>query len=299
MTEMSSRLASASRSRGGPVLAGAATLDVICAGEALWDLAPSESASLRFKAGGGAANTAVMLARAGLRVGLAATLGDDASGRALLARIAAAGVEVGGVILASPQGGLLVLEDAGGALVETRLDASAAIAVPDGWGASLLLLSGISPELAPMAGLCRAARAARRAGTMVVVDLNVRWRSWAGRDPRTLHALLREADVVRASVADLFGLRLDGAALHAAMRPTATLVLTQGAGLARASGPFGEVTSAPVAVAKTRVAGAGDAFTSALCVELVRAGDAAASRSEIWKRALERAHAAARQRIVG
>ena len=54
------------------------TLDVICAGEALRDLAPPGGTLLRFRPGGGAVNAAVALARSGLRVGLAAALGDSA-----------------------------------------------------------------------------------------------------------------------------------------------------------------------------------------------------------------------------
>ena len=78
-----------------------------------------------------------------------------------------------------------------------------------------------------------------------MVDLNARWHLWAGRDTRTLHALLREADVVRCSAADLVGLGLDNSQVRAVLRPSATLVLTQGVGAARAIGPFGEIARSP------------------------------------------------------
>jgi 2-dehydro-3-deoxygluconokinase len=276
------------------------TFDVICAGEALWDLAAPGAASLRFRPGGGAVNAAVALARSGLRVGLAAALGDDAPGRALLARVAAAGVDVEGVALVPARTGLVVLEDAGGTqhVVAHRAEDELPVSVPAGWAAAVLLLSGISPALAPIAGLCRAARAARRTGTVVVVDLNARWHLWAGRDPRTLHALLREADVVRCSAADLAGLGLDDAQVRAVMRQSAALVLTQGAGAARVTGPFGEIALRPPVVATTRAAGAGDAFTAAICAEIARAGDHGPARPDLWTRAIQRGHAAAGAKVL-
>ncbi|MFO0759587.1 MAG: PfkB family carbohydrate kinase [Byssovorax sp.] len=277
----------------------ATTFDVICAGEALWDLAHPDGASLRLRPGGGAVNAAVALARSGLRVGLAAALADNAPGRALLAKVAAAGVDVRGVALVPARTGLVVLEGTGGAqhMIAHRAEDELPVSIPDGWAAPVLLLSGVSPALAPIAGLCRAARAARRAGTTVVVDLNARWRLWAGRDPRTLHALLREADVVRCSLADLFGLQIDDAQVRAVMRPSSALVLTQGAGAARAVGPFGEIVLSPPVVATTTAAGVGDAFTAAICAEIARAGDHGPERPDLWTRAIQRGHLAAGAKI--
>ncbi len=277
-----------------------ATFDVICAGEALWDLAPPGGPTLRFRPGGGALNAAVALARSGLRVGLAAALGDDAHGRALLAKVAGAGVDVGGVALIPARTGIVVLEDSGEArhVVAHRAEDELPVSVPEGWAAPVLLISGVSPALAPIAGLCRAARAARRVGTVVVLDLNARWHIWAGRDPRTLHALLREADVVRCSAVDLLGVGLDDKQVRAVLRPNAALVLTQGAGAARASGPFGEIALPPPVVAKTRAAGVGDVFTAAICAEIARAGDHGADRPELWTRAIQRGHAAAGAKIL-
>ncbi|XXR88225.1 hypothetical protein WME96_43635 [Sorangium sp. So ce406] len=68
---MASTFASARQATASRVMApGVSTLNVICAGEALWDLAPPGGTSLRFRPGGGAVNAAVALARSGLRVGL-------------------------------------------------------------------------------------------------------------------------------------------------------------------------------------------------------------------------------------
>ncbi len=57
-----------------------AAFDVVCAGEALWDFTSALGSGVpspRFRAGGGAVNAAVALARGGLRVGLAAVVADD------------------------------------------------------------------------------------------------------------------------------------------------------------------------------------------------------------------------------
>lgn len=269
-------------------------LDVVCLGEAVWDLTPFGESGMRFRPGGGAVTSAVALARSGLRVGLAAALGDQSASRALVSRVAAAGVDVRGVRLVQAHTGLVVLEAAGGAqrVIPHRAEDNLPADVPEGWEAPVLLISGVSPALAPMAGLCRAARRARRTGAHVVVDLNTRWHVWAGRDPRTLHALLREADVVRCSAADLFVLELDEARLRAVARPSSTLVLTHGAGVARAMGPFGEVAIAPSSVVQTAT-GAGDVFTATICAELARDRAHGPERPAFWAQALRRAHAAA------
>jgi 2-dehydro-3-deoxygluconokinase len=98
--------------------------------------------------------------------------------------------------------------------------------------------------------------------------------------------VLREADVVWCSGEDLFGLNMDAAAVHAAMRKNAVLALSDGAGSAFATGPFGEVVRA------TSADGA-DAFATAICAELARAGHAGEESGDLWKRALQRGHEAA------
>jgi 2-dehydro-3-deoxygluconokinase len=277
--------------------------DVVCAGEALWDLTAARGApaagSLRFQAGGAAVNAALALSQGGLRVGLATTLGDDAFGRALCAKVAAAGVDVGGVALAPGRAELVRVEAAGGTgrVVACRAEDELPVAVPERWAAQVLLLSGLSPAVAHAAGLCKAARAARRTGAIVVVDINARPRLWAWQDPRAIRAMLREADVVRCSTRDLAVLGIDAATVGAAMRRSSVLVLTDGAAAARAMGPSGEIAEAPQVVAPVEPTGAGDAFTAAICAEIARAGDPGAERVERWYRAPRRGHEAARARL--
>jgi 2-dehydro-3-deoxygluconokinase len=276
--------------------------DVICAGEALVSLAPEGASisepSLRFRLGGGAVSAAMSLARQGLRVGLSTVLSDDALGRGLLERIAAEGVDVGGVELAQPSSGIMFVRGGARQVVAVH-DVERPIAIPEGWTSQVLLLSGMSPVVSHGAALCKAARAGRRSGAVVVVDVNARWDLWKGRDARSILMILREADVVWSSAADLFGLNMDAAAMRAALRKNAVLALSDGAGSAIATGPFGEVVRAPAArgerAAPVITAGApdgGDAFATAICAELARAGHAGETSAELWTRALARGHEA-------
>jgi sugar/nucleoside kinase (ribokinase family) len=257
--------------------------DVICAGEALWSAkAKADHPTLR---AGGAVNVAVALARHGLAVGLATVLTDDISGRALRDEIARADVDAEGVTLARPRSGLFFVE--GGSAEVVSRDEEEPIAIPRGWSSQVLLLSGVSPVVAHAAAACRAARAARRAGTIVVVDLNARWQLWKGRDARAIRMILREADVIWSSAEDLLGLNLDVPTLRAAMRPSAVFAMSNGLGTTLAQGPFGEVVRGEDAPALVRL-GDGDVFAIAICAELARAGEAWSSTGEPWARALER-----------
>jgi sugar/nucleoside kinase (ribokinase family) len=269
------------------------SFDVICAGEALWRLAAGEDA-LRLRPGGGAVKAAFALARQGLHVGLSTVLADDIMGRALVAKLTARGVDVGGVDLAQRSPGLVLTEGRGGARqVVSYRDDEQPIAIPAGWTSQVLLLSGMSPVVAHAAALCKAARAARRTGGVVVVDVNASWHLWKGRDPRHVRMVLREADVVWCSAEDLVGLNLDVASLKASLRPNAVLVLSDALGRARATGPFGEVVREPREKGLIAPPGSGDAFTASICAELARAGHTADHESSLWARALERGHATA------
>jgi sugar/nucleoside kinase (ribokinase family) len=273
----------------------ARTFDVICAGEALWSVAPGESSGSKLRLGGGAVNAALALARQGLRVGLATVLDDDTLGRELRDRIAAAGVDVGGVELAHPSSAIVFVRGGARQVVSSR-EEQQPVSVPEGWSSQVLLLSGMSPVVAHAAALCKAARAARRAGSVVVVDVNARWELWEGRDARTILMVLREADVVWCSAEDLFGLNMDAAAMRAALRKNAVLALSDGAGSAFASGPFGEVVRTPHASGASAAPAAtdgSDAFPTAICAELARAGSTSEASGELWARALQRGHEAA------
>jgi sugar/nucleoside kinase (ribokinase family) len=272
----------------------ARAFDVICAGEALWsvdDAEPRSGGPPRVRPGGGAVSSALALARQGLRVGLATVLENDSFGRHLKEKLGAAGIDTGGVELAHPTSGIVFVRGGARQVVSLR-EQEQPVAVPSHWSSQVLLLSGMSPVVSHGAALCMAARAARRAGSIVVVDVNARWELWAGRDPRAIRMILREADVVWASAEDLFGLNMDAAAMRAAMRPTAVLASSDGAGSAFATGAFGEVVRSP-AQQPLSPTGEGDAFATAICAELARAGKVSAENEELWARALRRGHEAA------
>jgi 2-dehydro-3-deoxygluconokinase len=278
------------------------SFDVICAGDAFLNVAGRERSgapepSLALRSGGGAMSAALALAAGGLSTGLVSVLPDDRSGRALLARVAASGVDVGGVDLAMPGRGLVFVRG-GARQVVSFHEEDRPFGVPEGWSSRVLLLSGMSPVLSHGAARCKAARAARRAGTIVVVDVNARWDLWQGRDSRVIQMVLREADVVWCSAQDLFGLDMDVPMLRASLRKTAVLVLSDGAGHASATGPFGEVSETRADRSALASAGEGDAFTAAICSELARPRQASESGSAMWSRALERGHSVVVERVT-
>jgi 2-dehydro-3-deoxygluconokinase len=268
--------------------------DVICAGETQWKLADGPPrGGLRLRPGGGAVNVALALAREGLRVGLATVLSDDGLGRESLEKIAAAGIDVGGVTLAAP-GVRSPLLDATGRPRPASLahGDEEAFEVPGAWASQILLLSGLSPVVPHAAALCKAARAARRSGALVVIDFNASLHIWSGRDPRTVRMVLREVDVARCSYADLAVLGMDIATARAALRESAVSIVSDGRGGAVATGPFGEAHVVARGPADRRPQGAGDAFTAAICSELTRPREAGASPEALWDAALRRGHAA-------
>jgi sugar/nucleoside kinase (ribokinase family) len=285
------------------------TFDVICAGGASWKLASAggafassspRSPRVPLRPSGGAVDVALALAKEGLRVGLASVFSDDDFGRASRERIAALGVDVDGVLLARARSGVMLVDAGGGAsAVPSDDEASPPLEVPPAWASQLLLLSGLSPVVAHAAALCKAARAARREGALVLLDFDASLHVWAGREPRTVRMVLREVDVARCSLADLAVLAVDVAEVRAALRPGATLVVSDGAGGIVATGPFGEVAVAPPDATSARPTGRGDALTAALCAELTRPGEPGESPSARWHRALRRGQAAAAGAAIG
>jgi 2-dehydro-3-deoxygluconokinase len=269
---------------------GRPCFDVVCAGTPLWRVAhPSDglaTTGVRFRSG--IINAARLLARWGIRVGLATVLDDDTFGRAWLERAATSGIDIGGVSLASPATSLVVVDAAGSqSVVVSEREAEHDLHVPAEWSSQVLLLAGLSPVTSTAAALCKAARKARREGTMVVLDLTASTRLWAGRDPRTISMVLREVDVVRCTFADLAILGGDVASVRRAMRPSATLVINDASG-ALAAGMFGEVTCSLPARDALRAQDRSDSCTAAICAEWARPSTLAESLGGRWHRVLQR-----------
>lgn len=285
---------------------------VLCVGEALWDLGAkgplARARHLEMRPGGAAVNVALALARQGISVGLAAVVGDDALGEALIARVARAGVSTALVTRALPRTGLLFVERRreGARFVGYRTADEPAPVAAGEWSAQWVLLAGLLPSEEHVRGLRAIAQMARERGARVMIDINARPRVWRGRDATAALGLLAEAEVVKASEDDLAVLGLTREAARDRMREGATLILTAGASETRAVGSFGEVVQAPRDLpAKQRrrsaadTLGAGDAFTAGVLGELLaldagdRAGDAAR-----WARVILRGNAEARGHIV-
>lgn len=267
------------------------TFDVICAGETVWHLdAPQVSRDDRARAPlvahPGALRTAYLLAQRQLAVGLVTTLSDDTSGRALLSHVAGAGVDTRCVTLAHPSTDLLLAD--GTPLSSTKLGYSthATLTVPAQWSARVLLLSGLSPLLSYAGSLCRAARAARRTGTAVVVDVNARRGVWAGHDPRVVRMVIREADVVHATDADLTALGVDAADLQASLRPSGTLAITFANGDARLTGPFGVLQLK--AERRSEHVNTPDGWVATICAELVQMRGDSGLQEAAWARLFTR-----------
>lgn len=268
---------------------GVAAFDVICAGEARWDLsAPGAirgagAGAVQFLPAGSAVVAAVALARRGLRVGLCAALGDDTPGRALRSRVAAAGVDIGGVSLTPPQRGLFLVEGMGAAArVVSHGIEEAPVVVPEHWASQVLLLSGLSPIVAHAGAFCKEARSARRAGSVVVLDVHARRHLWAGRDPRVIRSVIQEADVVRYSAEDMAVLGVPAPMVRGMMRPRAALVVTSPKTVS-VTGSFGEVGAERGMFADDRLP-AEENIVANLCAELAKAGPAGVEREELWMR---------------
>jgi sugar/nucleoside kinase (ribokinase family) len=189
-------------------------------------------------------------------------------------------------MLAVPAAGLVVVDAAGGQLgVVSEPGTARDFEIPPGWSSQVLLLSGLSPITSKAAALCKAARKARRDGTIVVLDVVGGLRRWAGRDPRTISMVIREADVVRCTLMDLAMLGTDSANVRRAMRPDATLVVGDDA-RTTAAGPFGEVRfRAPSGASED----ASERCTAAVCAELARPHRQAESHEGRWHRILREA----------
>lgn len=241
------------------------------------------------KPGGAAVNVALALAKRGLRVGVSAVVGDDALGEALAARLERAGVEAA-LDRVLPRTPILLAErHEGGARYVGYRSSDEPPPRVEAREARAVLITGLMPSAEHARALAEAARVARSRGAVVFVDVNARPRVWRGRDPEIARAVVREADVVKASEEDLRVLAIE---TDLTAREGSTLVVTAGAGPARATGSFGEIARAPEVVAPGDTLGAGDAFMAGLLVARLAAGGAKDARS--WDRALRAGHASAR-----
>jgi sugar/nucleoside kinase (ribokinase family) len=261
------------------------TFDVICAGEPLWETTarPVGHRSPRMRAG--LLDITRMLARRGIHVGLATVLEDDDFGRTSRRELATLGVDVRAVKMAAIARDFAIVDAAGGqSLLGSESRDEAPPEVPTAWGSQVLLLSGLSATTSRLAAFCKAARRARREGTVVVLDLTGNLRGWIDREPRVLSMLLRDADVVRSSFVDLAMIGVGATDVRSSMRPGATLVINDHDGTV-VTGAFGEVRtkSFEPAIDPRRYA---ECCTAAICAELAKPSACGESPAGRWHRVL-------------
>lgn len=254
-------------------------------GEGLFEIGldKGDTGPLRRGYGGDVANVCVMAARAGIGARLAARVGADALGRALLAFWGAEGVDVGHVqIEAGAPTGIYVNERTPGNAHRFdyhRRGSAGSLLAPEDIapafisGLAVLHTSGISLAVVG-AATAAAAERARAAGALISFAVN--HRPNLDGDPEAVLAAARGADVVFIS-AEEAELLLETSAIEevreALGHDPSELVITLGAnGAAIAAGSEVLTIRAP-AVDAVDAAGAGDALAGAYLAARIRGLD--------------------------
>lgn len=286
-------------------------LDVVCFGEILWDMFETRprgrAVEYRRELGGAPANVATGLARLGARAAVVGGVGRDSFGEALVSHLANDGVDVRFVVKLPNRTGLtFVTGDASGEPEflfyrhdSADLSVRAKHVVPAmgraRWalvGSSTLMTRELARATARFLDL------AERAGACIFVDLNVRAHLWPSRRAmeRAIRDLVRRADVVKASDADLRAVSGGAVGPRWAERhaPQATWLVTRGAGMASAIGKHGSVDVPALRARCIDATGAGDAFIAGALATLVAAravpSSAQWSAPEVWRTALRAGH---------
>jgi len=284
----------------------------------MWDLhadGPLEAAAgFRRVVGGAAANVALELAELGLAAAVSGVVSRDPLGSGLVDSLERGGVDVSAVLLRRGRTGVVFIDqpEQGSSRLTQRFFSyrpeivryPARLSLPRPWRkgpppGSLLHFAALNPDPDELRAFCGLARRCRDAGSWITVDVNARPRAWAGRRRHRLaHSLLGCAHVVKVSADDLAVLGL-GEHSASALRerlalPSATVILTRGAGSTKISGPTGELSCRPPKVKARRSIGAGDAFCAGLISALVRSGTPGDRDQQFWRSAMKEAqgHAA-------
>ena len=220
-------------------------------------------AAITLAGGGQAANFCAWTAALGDPSRLVTRVGDDETGRRLVADLEAKGVEVRAVWAAEPTGAIAVLVDAEGRrTMATQRGASVGLTPDDldpAWfaDARLLHVPAYSLFLEPIASAARAAiRLVREAKGMLAVDLSSAAGLRSYGPARMAYVLARLTPEV------LFATEAEAATLAVPLDSLAQVpVLKLGAAGCRV---FGRTIAAP-AVHAIDPTGAGDAFAAAFC----------------------------------
>lgn len=261
---------------------------IVCAGEALIDMLPRESAAgepaFAPYPGGAVFNTAIALGRLGAPTGFVSGVSTDLFGEMLAAALSESGVATD----------LLVRSDRPTTLAFVRLvDGHASYAFYDEntagrmlapgdlpplpGEATALFLGGISLMVEPCAD-AYASLAARTGDRVLMLDPNIRPGFIANPEAyrARLEPLLARADIVKASDEDLAWLMGDGApealARRLLDRGVKLVCLTEGAAGARGITAHGTVHVPARKAQVVDTVGAGDTFNAGVLAALHRAG---------------------------
>ena len=242
--------------------------------------------------GGAESNVACHLAGLGVRAGWVSAVGDDALGRAVVSAVAAAGVDVSGVVVDPNRPTGLYFKEIGsaGAPVRYYRAGSAAsglapslVSTLDLNDVRLVHTSGITPALSETClALMRALFELPRHTHLMSFDVNWRPPLWIGRDTGVLTELANAADIVLlgADEADAVWGSHVPQRIREILRGPRTLVVKQGERGATmierdpvTGGDLPEVFEPALRVDVVEPIGAGDAFAAGfLAATLAGAG---------------------------
>jgi len=225
-------------------------------------------AAITIGGGGQAANFCAWTAALGEPVRLVTRVGDDESGRTLVADLESRGVEVRAVWAAEPTGAIAVFVGPDGRrAMATQRGASVGLSpndLDDAWfrDVRLLHVPGYSLFVEPIASATRSAiRVVREAGGMIAVDLSSAAGLRAYGPSRMAYVLARLKPEL------LFATEAEADTLAVPLESLAQVpVLKLGAAGCRV---FGHIIPAPEVKALDPT-GAGDAFAAAFCVSWLR-----------------------------
>ena len=239
--------------------------DVVTLGETMLRLTPpsmqriEQATSLEIHIGGSESNTAVGLARLGLKVCWLSRLTNNPLGHMISGTLARFGVDTSYVAWTDndrvglyfyepsvpPRNSQIVYDRADSALSKMQAD-DLPTEIFTAQGARLLHLTGITPATGAVDVSLRALQLAQEAGWQISFDVNYRRKLW---DPQTARAqcepFLQAAHVIFISLEDVRTLFREVAdaeealALLASLYPRATIVMTLGAKGAAARTPEG------------------------------------------------------------
>ena len=200
---------------------------IVVAGEALIDLLVQPDGRITAVPGGGPFNTARTIARLGLGVAFLGRLSDDGFGRTLRGALNADGVDLSLTESTSAPTTLAIadLDEAGGATYRFHTAGTSApglsapaVAAALATGPSALHVGTLGLVLEPMAGAIADGVTTAAGSTLVMLDPNCRPPAIPERSSYLdrLAAVVRRADVVKVSTADLGYLSPDVPAITAA-----------------------------------------------------------------------------------